>query len=301
MSRIHEAIKKLEQRARELAAKTGSDDAASQLESEVADALDASLEAASQPLVENPIVTRKVTWTPDPDRLVAFHNAGTSPVAEQFRTLRSRLTQMQAETQLKTLLLSSALPDEGKSFASANLALSLSLRDDTRVLLIDADMRWPRLHLLLGAPAEPGLSNLLAGTAAESDVMQSGPIEDLVFLPGGIRMTNAAELLANGKLPVLLSRFANEFDWIIIDSPALMPVSDGILLSAMCDASLLVVQAGKTPLDAASWAVNELRRKRLLGVLLNCASEGRSSSYYYGAYYTDRSGKGRKKEKRGEK
>jgi capsular exopolysaccharide synthesis family protein len=300
MSQIHEAIKKRARQARDLAAKTGSEDGASRLESEVAGALDASLEAVRQTVVETPIVTRKVTWTPDSDRLVAFQSDGTTPVAEQFRTLRSRLTQMQAETQLKTLLVSSALPAEGKSFVSANLAVSLSLREDTRVILIDADMRWPRLHLLLGASAEPGLSNLLAGSAAESDVLQSGPIEDLVFLPGGIRMTNAAELLANGKLPALLSRLADEFDWIIIDSPALMPVSDGLLLSSMCDASLLVVQAGKTPLDAASWAVNELRRKRLLGVLLNCAADGRSS-YYYSGHYSDRDGKGHKKEKRGEK
>jgi Mrp family chromosome partitioning ATPase len=114
-------------------------------------------------------------------------------------------------------------------------------------------------------------------------------------------MTNAAELLANGKFPALLSRLSEQFDWVIIDSPALMPVSDGILLSNMCDASLLVVKAGKTQLDAASWAVTELRRKRLLGVLLNCATEGRASSYYYGGYYSDREGKGQKKEKRREK
>jgi len=291
MSRIHEAIKKLEQKARELAAKTGSEDAVSLLESEVAQALDASLEAVSQTAVQNAIVARKVTWNPDDDRLVVFHGDKTNPVAEQFRTLRSRLTQMQAETQLKTLLISSALPDEGKSFTAANLAFSLSLRANTRVVLIDADMRWPRLHRLLGAPEEPGLSSLLAGEATENDVFQSGPIEDLVFVPGGKRMTNAAELLANGKLPALLSRLSDQFDWIIIDSPALIPVSDGILLSNMCDASLLVVKAGKTQLDAASWAVTELRRKRLLGVLLNCATEGRSSSYYYGGYYSDRGGK----------
>jgi tyrosine-protein kinase Etk/Wzc len=114
-------------------------------------------------------------------------------------------------------------------------------------------------------------------------------------------MTNAAELLANGKFPALLSRLSDQFDWIIIDSPALMPVSDGILLSNMCDASLLVVKAGKTQLDAASWAVTELRKKRLLGILLNCATEGRSSSYYYGGYYSDRGAKGKTKEHRREK
>jgi capsular exopolysaccharide synthesis family protein len=301
MSRIHEAIKKLEQKTRELAAKTGSEDAVSLLESEVAQVLDASLEAAHQTTVENPIVARKVTWTPDDDRLVVFHGDKTNPVAEQFRTLRSRLTQMQAETQLKTLLISSALPDEGKSFTAANLAFSLSLRANTSVVLIDADMRWPRLHRLLGAPEEPGLSSLLAGEVTENDVFQSGPIEDLIFVPGGKRMTNAAELLANGKFPALLSRLSDQFDWIIIDSPALMPVSDGILLSNMCDASLLVVKAGKTQLDAASWAVTELRKKRLLGILLNCATEGRSSSYYYGGYYSDRGAKGKTKEHRREK
>jgi len=301
MSRIHEAIKKLEQKARDLASITGSDSAASLLESELAQALDASLEEVRQTVVDAPIVPRKVTWTPDPDRLVVFNSDKTNPVAEQFRTLRSRLTQMQVETQLKSVLISSPLPDEGKSFSAANLAFSLSLREDTRVVLIDGDMRWPRLNKLLGAPEEPGLSDLLAGEATESEVFQSGPIEDLVFLPGGKRMTNAAELLANGKLPALLTRLAEQFDWIIMDSPALMPVSDGLLLSNMCDASLLVVQAGKTQLEAASWAVTELRRKRLLGVLLNCASEGRGSSYYYGGYYSDREGKKHKKEKRREK
>lgn len=221
-------------------------------------------------------------WKPDL-RTVLFAGAGPRQAGmEEFRTLRTRLTQMREKLPLQTILVASALPSEGKTFISANLALAFVQQRGRRALLIDGDLRLSCLHTLLGAERTPGLSEYLMGKADVSAIMQRGIPDNLFLIPGGESVSNPMELIGNGRLKGLLHRLAPLFDWIVIDSPPCVPLSDASLLAEHCDGVLMVVRAGKTPFDMAQRAGQQFRDKRLLGVVLN-EVEPRSaySAYYY--------------------
>ncbi len=161
------------------------------------------------------------------------------------------------------------MPGEGKTFICANLAYAFARQSDRRVLLIDADLRAPGLHSVLGAPREPGLSSYLRGEAGLEQILQRGPHENLFLIPAGKPAQNPADLVAGGKFKTLLAQAAVVFDWILLDSPAAAPVSDALEIAGSCDGVLLVVQGGKTPYDLAQSVTRELRQKHLLGVVLN--------------------------------
>jgi capsular exopolysaccharide synthesis family protein len=205
---------------------------------------------------------------------------------EEFRTLRSRLYQMREKQALKKVLITSALPKEGKSFVAANLAQVMVRQHGRRALLIDADLRGARLHQLLGTSATPGLSEYLLGENDEFGIMQRGGMENLFFIPSGRSVSNPAELVANGRLKILLNRVEALFDWIIIDSPPAVPVSDASLLANYCDGVVMVVRSNATPVDMARKARQEFRDKQLVGVVLNGIEPDSSpyNQYYYGAY-----------------
>jgi capsular exopolysaccharide synthesis family protein len=187
---------------------------------------------------------------------------------------------------LKKILVTSALPKEGKSFTSANLAQVLVRQHGRRALLIDADLRGPRLHVILGTSASPGLSDYLEGKTDEFSIMQHGPMENLFFIPCGEQITNPAEMVANGRLKVLLDRVEALFDWIIIDSPPAVPVSDAGILAKSCDGVLMVVRSNSTPFDMARRAREEFPDQALIGVVLNGTDQQSIpySRYYYEAY-----------------
>ncbi len=243
-------------------------------------------EAAPPPTIEELLsACRQQRWTPDPKKVVFSELQNHAHGYEQFRTLRSNLSHFRDNQALKTVLITSALPEEGKTFVAANLAHSMVRQKEKRALLIDADLRHPRLHLSLGAPATPGLSEYLRGSADESAILQRGPLENLYFIPGGATVANAAELLVNGRLKRLLDRLSPAFDWVILDSPPSIPVSDSGLLADHCDGVLIVVSAGMTPFDLAQKVTQRFRDKHLLGVVLNRADRGHSyGSYYYSGY-----------------
>ena len=213
-----------------------------------------------------------------------FYNSEQGPGTEEFRTLRSRLYQMREKHPLKKVLVTSSLPKEGKSFVAANLAQALAWQQGRRVLLIDGDLRASRLHLALGSLLTPGLSEYLQSGADEFAIMQRGAMENLFFIPAGRSSSNPAELVANGRLKILLSRAETLFDWIIVDSPPAVPVSDAGLMANHCDGVLLVVRSNATPSDLARKARAEFADNLLLGVVLNGVKGGSAAySRYYGA------------------
>src|ERR1700736_1055862 len=220
-------------------------------------------------------------WRLDLERNVFIDPAAPPAVREQFRTLRSRLYQLRDKQPLRSVLVTSSLPGEGKTFVANNLAHALARQQNCRVLLIDADLRRPDLHTGLGAPASPGLSEYLKGEADEMAVIQRGLPEYLCFIAGGNRTENTAELPANGRLKALLGTFGPVFDWVILDSPPTLPVSDALVLADFCDGVLTVVRAAHTTFDSAQKSCQQLREKNILGVALNCADQGAS----YGSYY----------------
>jgi len=312
MSRIHEALKKAEEeRARgrltlqdpktaelsaigtatqegvlanaakgaSTSATAGSDDGADQLTLEV---------------IKTQV--RRFEWNPNPTTMLFFGQEAYAPGTEEFRTLRTRLYEMRDFQSLRTVLITSASPREGKSFMAANLAQIFVKQPDRRVLLIDGDLRWSRLHLSLGTFFTPGLSDYLRGEANELSIMQRGPLDNLFFIAGGKQASDPAELIANGRLKDLLLRLAPLFDWVIIDSPPAMAVSDPRMMADLCDGVLLVVAAGTGSYEIVQKARQQFNNKRLLGVVLNRAEPRRSYSYqYYGSYHDPKEGNGKGK------
>lgn len=224
-------------------------------------------------------------WKPDPKTMLFFRGEENAVGTEQFRTLRSRLYQMREKMSLKKILVTSALPQEGKSFVSANLAQVLVRQHGRRVLLIDGDLRVARLHSALGTTSSPGLTDYLLGESDEFSVMQRGPMENLFFIPCGRTVAHPAELIANGRIRMLLQRVETLFDWIIVDSPPSVPVSDAGQLANFCDGVLMVVRSNTTPYDTAQKARQEFQGKTMVGVVLNGISKQDSySRYYYEVY-----------------
>lgn len=218
-----------------------------------------------------------------------FGDTATSKVgAERFRTLRSRLQQIGTAGHMRRILVTSSLPGEGKTFVSFNLAQSIVRQPERRVLLIDADLRESRLHLVLGAPKTPGLTDYLRGEADEFSVIQNGLGDNLCFIAGGSAVSNPSELLQSERMKKLFELVTPVFDWIILDSPPTIPVHDASALADMCHGVLFVVRAGATSFETAGKAAREFREKNLLGVVFNGAEKGTAyGSYDYG-YSGDR-------------
>ncbi len=226
-------------------------------------------------------------WKPGAKTVVFANDHTSSVAAEQFRTLRARLYRVRESQRCQTVLVTSSLPAEGKTFVAANLARAIVRQHERRALLIDADLRASRLHLEIGAPLCPGLSEYLQGEADEFTVMQSSSDGNLFFIPGGKTVANPTELISGPRLKSLLDRVAPLFDWVILDSPPVLPVADASLLAGICDGVLLVVRSGSTPYDAARKACSEFRGKNLIGAVLNRAEEITAYTSYYYHYYGD--------------
>jgi protein-tyrosine kinase len=295
MSRIHEALKKAqEERAAQQSAHGINSQDASEAQSQTSYAPAALLEAPEAPVAETltrqdgPVTIEMLLarcpqrrWKLNPDMLL-FANADEDNTGKEvFRTLRTRLYQVRAVQPLRTVLVTSALPGEGKTFVTSNLAQSLVRQRERRTLIIDADLRLSSLHIPLGAESSPGLSDYLLGELDEFEVMQRGRDENLFLIPGGKSIANPTELLANGRFEQLIERMSPVFDWILIDSPPTIPVSDSSIIAKFSDGVLMVVRAGSTPYDLAQKACETFNDRPLLGAVLNRA-EPRAG---YGGYY----------------
>ncbi|HEY4978724.1 MAG TPA: CpsD/CapB family tyrosine-protein kinase [Candidatus Acidoferrum sp.] len=297
MSRIHEALKKAaEEKSSRLSSTASADivDVANDVARTTASFPSAALlpqipglpADGSQPLLRFEELVKKCAhpkWQLD-SRTSVFHGEDNDKTgAERFRTLRSRLYQIAGTRQLKRVLITSSIPAEGKTFVAANLAQSIVRQNDRRVLLIDADLRASRLHLGLGAPSTPGLTDYLRGEVDEFAVIQRGLEGNLCFIPGGSLVSNPSELLLGERMKRLLDMVTPIFDWVILDSPPALPVHDASMLADLCDGVLFVVRAGYTDFELAEKASSEFHDKNLLGVVLNCVEKGESyGEYYYG-------------------
>ncbi len=224
---------------------------------------------------------------------------------EQFRRLRSHVYQAHDEAPLKTILIASGMPSEGKSFVAANLAMSLARNSVNNILLIDGDLRRPTLHNLLGASNVPGLSDYLQGTADLIDIMQRyrSPettedagvdiISNLTFIPSGKSSDNSSELVANHRIEELIASASPHFNWILIDSPPVLAVTDAVDLARAADAVLLVARGASTPYDVAQRTQAAFSSSRILGFVLNAVKDApRNGSYSYDYYYGGPEGAG---------
>jgi protein-tyrosine kinase len=230
--------------------------------------------------------TPLTAWNPDLHTMLFMNGNDSARGTEEYRTLRSRLYHIREKMPLKKLLVTSALPKEGKSFTAANLAQVMVRQHGRRALLIDADLRGPRLHQMLGTPQGPGLSEYLLGKADEASIIQRGPMEGMFFMPSGESIADPSELVASSRLKTLLQRIEPVFDWIIVDSPPAIPVSDASVLAKACDGVLMVVRSASTPSDLAKKARMEFPDQILVGVVLNGTEfdEPQYTRYYYETY-----------------
>jgi len=247
---------------------------------------------AATPLeVFDPSKIRATVWKPLLDKLPALEERGNA--VEQFRSLRTRLFGFRDLNTLKSILISSGLPREGKSFIAANLAISFARHKASRVLLIDGDMRRSSLHNLFGCEETPGLTNYLAGQVGINDIMQRAALKEdgsplfaglgsLVFIGGGEEGDKAADLSGSGRFRQLIEAAAPHFDWIVVDSSPVNLVTDGVNLAHACDAVLMVARGGVTKFEAAQRALAELKSSKILGVVLNAVDNQPMTDGYYG-------------------
>ncbi len=216
-------------------------------------------------------------------------------VGEQYRMLRAKLSQLQKERGIKTVLVTSSVPAEGKTFTACCLAGVFAQEPGKRVLLIDADLRKPAagtsLGLKDGMRAE-GLAQILRGEATPETVLLSSENMAFFLLPGGRVPDDPAELLSSPNLERTVKRMAQVFDWVVIDSPPIVGLADASLIAPLCDAVLLVVQTDKTPSKLAVDAIELIGREKFCGVVMNRGKHTRASRYYYYSYY--HKGKGRR-------
>jgi protein-tyrosine kinase len=289
MSRIHEALKRAaEERGTPDAIDAALPSVPRKSQSETADFLTTGPAEVGEPAARTHYLRLNELradcshprWNIDPNTDVFYDGTSGAPGAEQFRTLRSRLYQLRANQSLQTVLVTSSIPGEGKTFVASNLAHAIARQAERSALVIDADLRAPRLHVSIGAPTAPGLSDYLRGDADELSIIQHGQEGNLFLVSSGSEVANPSELLSNGRLKHLLNFATPIFDWVIVDSPPCLPVSDTNILADLCDGVLLVVRAGSTRVDLAEKSSQELHRK-IIGAVLNAVEPSDLRNYYY--------------------
>lgn len=222
-----------------------------------------------------------------------------SPISEAYRAVRTNLQFAGAGKQLKCISFTSSTPSEGKSTTISNIALAMA-QDDKKVLLIDADMRKPVQHQIFGL-FNKGLSNCIAMNMSLEEAIQPSDHPNLDILTSGPVPPNPSELLGSKKMDELLRQVKNTYDYVLVDMPPVLAVTDAAVLSPKVDGIVFVIKSGKISPDEAKLAKNRLEQAgaNILGAVLNAVPQ-RHSGYGYGYgyyYYYDEEGEKHKKKK----
>jgi len=229
----------------------------------------------------------QVSLTPQ-SRLISLTDTGT-PAAEAFRLLGVRLRHLRRDRALKKVLITSTIPQEGKSMIAGNLACTLAQRTQQKVLVIEGDLRRPSLAQMFGIGRNPGLSEWLENECSLTASIYHLEDRNLWILPAGSAPSNALELLQSGRLSTLMDQLSVWFDWIIIDSPPVLPLADTSVWMRFADGILLTTREGITEKRQLQRGVEAIEPKKLIGALVN-SSKHAAISYYYYTPQTGRSG-----------
>jgi capsular exopolysaccharide synthesis family protein len=195
-----------------------------------------------------------------------------SYVAEQFRALRGRIDALAARRPIRTVAVISALPGEGKTTSAINLAVVTALSLDRKVLLIDCDLRRPKIHQSLGLQPRAGLAEVLTEGAGLEEALVKLEGVNLEVLAVRSRPANPSELLGSARMRELIEQVSERYDRVILDTPAALGLPDAKVVSDLCDGMVMVVRADSTRQEEVQTVLEILDRQRLLGLLLNGAA-----------------------------
>ncbi len=204
-----------------------------------------------------------------------------SYVAEQYRSLRGRLDSLASQRPLKTIAVTSANAGEGKSTCSVNLATVTAMSVGRSVLLIDCDLRRPKVHWTLGLQPQAGLAEVLLNQATVDEAITKLEGVNLDVLPVRMIPANPSELLASPEMRRLIEEVARRYDRVVLDTPACLGLPDAKSISELCDGLVMVVRAGVTPKEDVQAALDILDRRRVVGLVLNGSEATREQYGYY--------------------
>jgi capsular exopolysaccharide synthesis family protein len=293
MSRVHQALRRAEQEGRSAPIQRKPFEQDVTLESgrrpleEIALAGDetATNKTSSRGQSVIPAVEEEPLKIPFHSKLVALFDPKSIP-GEQYRALKSKIFQMKQEKGLSTLLITSAAMSDGKTLTASNLAFSMAQEIGLRILLVDCDLRRPTIGKSIGLSSSLGLSEYLLGSCDYSQVFLKTEIPNLRIILGGSIPESPAELLNSQRMRDFLERAKQDHDWVIIDSPPLAALADADILASMVDGVLLVIRALQTPADLLEKCIETLRGKNLLGVVLNCYEDEKTTKYSHYYHYS---------------
>jgi protein-tyrosine kinase len=295
MSRVHDALRRVEQGGPPSAEVPAALQAALQADEPRAEAAtlreDAAAAAATHapaPLDLEAGLTGEVTvvpYNPAPESHLLDLAATHETPAEEFRTLRTRLNHLQTMQPLHTVVVTSPSPAEGKTFTAINLALAQAQLSESTVLLGDFDLRRPVIHNLFQIDRAPGLSDYITGQCTLAQALRRIEGLNLYVLPAGTPVRNPLELLNTRQAKALFEELPHQFTWAIFDTPPLLFSADANLLSTLADGTVLVVKIGSTTFDNVTRAMQSLCENNVLGIVANGA---RASELYskYTYYYS---------------
>ncbi|WP_339165032.1 CpsD/CapB family tyrosine-protein kinase [Siminovitchia sp. FSL H7-0308] len=205
-----------------------------------------------------------------------------SPVSEQYRTIRTNILFSSIDDEIRSLMVTSSGPGEGKSTTVANLAIVFA-QQGKRILLVDADMRKPTVHYTFGVTNTFGLTNVLARQMELQEAVKSTSEELLFVLTSGPIPPNPAELLSSRGMKQFFEEALNEYDLVMFDTPPVLAVTDAQILSNQCDGTILVISSGKTETESAQKTKDllEAAQAKILGVVLNNKKMDKNDNYYY--------------------
>jgi len=221
-------------------------------------------------------------------RLVLHQGEASRAALEAYRGLRTRLMRAQAKTGLKSIVVTSSLPGEGKTLTTMNLGLCYAQLPQQRVLVIDADLRTCGLTSMLDHPSTPGLAEVLAGEVTPDEAIVATNQKNLFVLPAGTVLSSPPELFTGTHWQEFIARCSELFKVILIDTPPILPLADFELISAACDGVLMVVRAHHGQRETLQKTARALDPKKLLGLVFNATDVSRKDYYGYG-YGTSKS------------
>jgi capsular exopolysaccharide synthesis family protein len=216
----------------------------------------------------------------DPHLVVHLEPEGA--IADQFRTLRTIIRLSERTKQLQKIIISSPSQKEGKTTICLNLGIALAAESDTNVLVVDTDFRNPTIHKMLGLRISPGLYNLLAETSSFDQTIYHTGISNFHIIPAGKQLANPTDILNSNAMKEFLIRAANQYDYILLDAPPIIPVPDATIFAEYTDGIILVVTAEQTRIPALSSALSLLEKANInvIGLILN-KLRSFSSEYRY--------------------